>query len=229
MQAEGWNGKLEIGPEIAGLFPSIRVGFLAADILNPPTQQELWTAILDRSAAIQANENEASIRQFPAIASGKKAYRELGKDPNRYRLSAESLWRRACKGKDLHSISAAVDALNLVSLRTGITIGGFDAGCIEGGVTLGIGRQDEVFSAIGRGDLNIANLPVYRDGSGAIGNPTSDCERTRIRAETTRVLMLITDFYHSYDLERSTDQLARLLEGYCNASGILTGIKDRRT
>ena len=71
-----------------------------------------------------------------------------------------------------------MDLINLVSLKTRYSIGGFDADKVEGDVMLGVGKADEKFEAIGRGMLNIEGLPVYRDDIGAIGTPTSDEERT---------------------------------------------------
>ncbi len=69
-------------------------------------------------------------------------------------------------------------------MQSGYSIGGFDADIIDGDtVTLGRGRQAEPFEAIGRGQLNIEGLPVYRDDTGPIGT-TSDHERTKLTPET---------------------------------------------
>ena len=47
-------------------------------------------------------------------------------------------------------------------MKTGHSIGGFDADKIVGEVlTLDSGHHEEKFHAIGRGLLNIENLPVY--------------------------------------------------------------------
>ena len=58
-------------------------------------------------------------------------------------------------------------------------------------LSLGAGREGEPFEAIGRGILNIAHMPVYRDAIGGIGTPTSDNERTKIDLDTRRLLMCI--------------------------------------
>ena len=79
------------------------------------------------------------IRNIPAIADTRIAYKALGKDPARYRPSAEALSRRAVQGKGLYQVSNVVDLLNLVSLRSGFSIGGWDADRIEGPAVLGVG------------------------------------------------------------------------------------------
>ena len=216
-------GTLSISREITTLFPDIVIGWLAADLVNSESNPEIWKLLTARCDEIAGTMDEESIRRVPGISAGKQAYRHLGKDPNRYRLSAEALMRRAAKGKGLYSISSAVDALNLASLSSGITIGGFDADKIHGDIELGIGQTGEEFIAIGRGPLNVERLPVYRDKLGVIGNPTSDSERTQITLETKNVLMLITGFYGNDGISPVLHQLKSLLMNYCNSKVCETG------
>jgi DNA/RNA-binding domain of Phe-tRNA-synthetase-like protein len=218
------TGAIRIQKEISDLFPDIAIGYLEGNIKNTPGDPELWNLLLVRSEEISGSMDEESIRQVEGIRAGKQAYRHLGKDPNRYRLSAEALMRRVVKGKGLYPISTVVDALNLVSLCTGITIGGFDSQKVKGRIELGIGLPGEEFNAIGRGPLNVENLPVYRDFQGVIGNPTSDSERTRITLSTRKILMLITGFYGVSGVDRALDQLESLLTRYCECTECKTGI-----
>lgn len=219
-----WTGAIRIRKELSELFPDIVIAYLEGKIKNSPGNPELWKLLMERSEEISGSMDEESIRRVEGISAGKQAYRHLGKDPNRYRLSAEALMRRVVKGKGLYPISTAVDALNLVSLRTGITIGGFDAQKVIGDIELGIGLPGEEFIAIGRGPLNVENLPVYRDQLGAIGNPTSDSERTQINLTTSNVLMLITGFYGLKGIDQLPDQLVALLTQFCDCTQYKTGI-----
>ena len=59
---------------------------------------------------------------------------------------------------------------------------------------LGIGREGEPYEGIGRGPLNIAGLPVYRDAVGGIGTPTSDHERTKLSLNTTHLLAIVNGY-----------------------------------
>jgi len=132
--------------------------------------------------------------------------------------------RRIVKHQELYKINTAVDVLNLVSLRTGITIGGFDYELVMPPVELGIGQNGEEFEAIGRGALNVEDLPVYRDQKGVIGNPTSDCMRTRIQTGTHRILMLITGFYGDAIVQPALDELVRHLSEFCSLHDESIGI-----
>jgi Uncharacterized conserved protein len=160
------------------------------------------------------------ISKIPAIAVTRQTYKALGKDPNRYRPSSEALHRRLLRGLGLYKINTLVDLINLVSLRTGYSIGGFDADRIVGNLTFGVGEAEEAFEGIGRGLLNIEGLPVYRDDLGGIGTPTSDEERTKISLETTKLLMLINGFSGKEGLMAAADFSVGLLQKYAFAENI---------
>lgn len=77
----------------------------------------------------------------------------------------------------------------------GYSIGGFDADKIVGdALVLGIGKAGEPYEGIGRGELNIEGMPVYRDAVGGIGTPTSDNERTKLELGTTHLLTIINGY-----------------------------------
>jgi DNA/RNA-binding domain of Phe-tRNA-synthetase-like protein len=150
--------------------------------------------ITDKCRELHATLKTEQISSLPAIRASRHAYKATGKDPARYRLSAEALLRRAVKDKELYRINNIVDLLNLVSISTGFSIGGYDAKKIAGTIELGIGKKDEPYTAIGRGLLNIEGLPVFRDNAGAFGSPTSDSERTAVASGIERFLMIIVGF-----------------------------------
>lgn len=173
--------KIIITPEIYRAAPGFRELYIEADVVNGETQDELFAMIAAEGERLRGLLTIPEIAQRPAIAATRAAYKALGKEPNRYRPSAEALHRRMLQGKGLYRINALVDIINLLSLRYGYSIGGFDADKISGPtLTLGVGREGEPFEAIGRGPLNIACLPIFRDEIGGVGTPTSDNERTKM-------------------------------------------------
>ena len=101
-------------------------------------------------------------------------------------------------------MSTLVDLGNLVSLRSGYATGLLDVAHIDGDLTLGVGREGEPYEGIGRGVLNIAGLPVYRDDVGAAATPTSDSTRTMTSLETRRLLFII----NAYDGHRAHTEAA---------------------
>ena len=186
---------------------------------NSAFSAELWEEINLFTKELQSSETTDSIKNQVAIEATRQAYRACGKDPSRYRPSAEALRRRLLRGIDLYQIDTLVDLINLVSLRTGYSIGGFDADKIQGvDLCLGIGKADEPFEGIGRGPLNIEGLPVYRDAVGGIGTPTSDNERTKMGVETTHILAIINGYSGKQGLQEAAEMTLALLQKYTDAT-----------
>ncbi len=210
--------KFVVSEEIKHACPIFRGAAVYAEVTNTSFSEGLWAEINTFTQGLRATETTDSIKHHPVIAATRDAYKRCGKDPSRYRPSAEALRRRLLRGLDLYQIDTLVDLINLVSLRTGYSIGGFDADKIQGHqLELGIGRPDEAFEGIGRGMLNIEGLPVYRDSLGGIGTPTSDNERTKMDMETCRILAIINGYNGSDGLLEAAEMTQELLRKYARS------------
>lgn len=210
---------ITVSEELKAHCPRFKGAAVYAEVTNSPHSEGLWQEIDEFTAELRARETADSIKQQPAIAATREAYRSLGKDPSRYRPSAEALRRRLLRGLELYRIDTLVDLVNLVSLRTGYSIGGFDADKIQGrDLCLGVGRADEPFEGIGRGTLNIEGLPVYRDAAGGIGTPTSDHERTKMGTGTRHILAIINGYSGAEGLREAAEMTLQLLRKYAGAT-----------
>lgn len=209
--------RISISEELIKKVPGIQLSCIKCGVHILAKDDELWDLIQKKSGEIASTIEISEISKIPAIEASRKAYRACGKDPARYRLSAESLIRRVVNQKDLYRVNNAVDVLNLVSIWTGYSIGGYDANKIVGEITFGIGRTDEPYEGIGRGELNIEFLPVFRDEVGAFGTPTSDSVRTSVTMQTKRFLMVIID-YGGGELEDATKLAEDLLKTHAGAN-----------
>lgn len=197
--------KIRVSDEIRQQCPEFVGAAVFAVVRNSEHSDALWQEIEAFLADYRQRYTSDSIKLMPAIQATREAYRRCGKDPSRYRPSAEALIRRTLKGHELYQVSTLVDLINLASIAFGYSIGGFDADKIvmpplssmndeNEGLVLGIGREAEPYEGIGRGPLNIAGLPVYRDALGGIGTPTSDHERTKLSLETKRLLTIVNGY-----------------------------------
>ncbi|HAC23118.1 MAG TPA: hypothetical protein DCF91_13685, partial [Porphyromonadaceae bacterium] len=186
--------EITLSDQIKQACPDLHIAVIECDVTNTPSDPKLWDEITAFEKEFRSTYEMAQINKRLPIAATRAAYKVFGKDPNRYRPSAEALSRRVVKEMSLYRIDTLVDLINLVSLKTGFSIGGFDAEKVEGALELGVGRVDEKFDAIGRGSLNIEGLPVYRDQVGGIGTPTSDEEKTKISLNTKKLLMIINGY-----------------------------------
>ena len=213
---------ISISEEIATACPDLHVLALSCDVCNSEPDEE---------KAVRETVKLEQINKWLPIQATRQAYKRLGKDPNRYRPSSEALRRRILRELPLYKVDTLVDLINLVSIRSGYSIGGFDADKIAGGsLVLGVGREGEIYHGIGRGELNIAGLPVYRDAVGGVGTPTSDEERTKIGLDTTHLLMIINGYSGLEGLEAAGKYAVGLLSKYVSAINMeaeLVTAKDR--
>ena len=175
-----------VSKEIENVCPNFVGAAVEAQVVNTPYNAALWDEIHTLEARFREELTTESLKELSGIAATRRVYKACGKDPSRYRPASEQLIRRMLQGKELYQIDTLVDLVNLASIAYGYSIGGFDADKFVGDtLTLGVGREGEPYEGIGRGMLNIAGLPVYRDAQGGVGTPTSDNERTKMTLQGT--------------------------------------------
>jgi len=210
---------IQISPAIKAVCPQLTLATIRCEVRNSETLGAFWSEMEAEVQQIRSTYALDQVNKRPPIAATRKVYKALGKDPNRYRPSAEALCRRIIRDIPIYKVSMLVDIINLVSIRSGFSIGGFDMDKIRGNVELGVGTAEDVFEAIGRGLLNVEGLPLYRDETGGIGTPTSDNERTKISGDTNRLLMVINGYSGKDGLQAAVDHSIELLGKYAGLAG----------
>lgn len=213
--------KVQVSQEIEHVCPGFVGAAVEAYCENSTYCAPLWEDIHALGNQYRQQLSTESLKLLPGIAATRRVYKACGKDPSRYRPAAEALIRRMLQGKELYQIDTLVDLINLASIASGYSLGGFDADKFQGStLTLSIGRAGEPYEGIGRGIINIEGLPVYRDEAGGVGTPTSDNERTKIELSTTHLLVLVNG-YDGDELHvmETAKNLQKLLRNYCASDG----------
>ena len=213
--------KVIVSNEIESVCPSFVGAAVEAQVVNSEFCQPLWDEIHALEEKFRKDLTTDSLKELPSIAATRSVYKACGKDPSRYRPASEQLIRRMLQGKELYQIDTLVDLVNLASIAYGYSIGGFDADKFVGDtLTLGVGREGEPYEGIGRGVINIAGLPVYRDAEGGIGTPTSDHERTKMTLATTHLMVLINGYDGNEERVLANAHFIQdLLRKYCQSDG----------
>jgi DNA/RNA-binding domain of Phe-tRNA-synthetase-like protein len=215
---------ITIDAELKKKCPRTALGCVTARVEAGASPAALLEEIKARDAEIQNLPFPRGVLESPQIVATRAANKALGKDPARYRGSAEALLRRVVGGKGLPEINSVVDIINLVSVESRLPVGLYDLGHVVGEIVFRAGRAGETYKGIGKYDLNLEGLPVFCDVVGPHGSPTSDSERTMVTAATKEVLAVIVSFGGAENLDRWTQRLGALLQQYASGTEIATTI-----
>ena len=213
---------LTIDDALRSKCPRVALGCVTAQVDAPVSPEALIAELKNCEQTILLLPEPRSVLESPQILATRAAYKALGKDPARYRGSAEALLRRVIAGKGLPRINAVVDIINLVSVESRLPIGLYDLAHVQGDIVFRVGRAGETYKGIGKYDLNLEGLPVFCDALGPHGSPTSDSERTMVTSETKNVLAVIISFGGKEGLDRWTQRMSELFQSFTSEQDCLT-------
>ena len=214
--------RLTIEDALKAKCPKTKLGWISAQVEAPASLPALLAELDNCQEAILRLPEPRAVLESPQILATRAAYKALGKDPARYRGSAEALLRRVIAGKGLPRINAVVDIINLVSIESRLPIGLYDLAHVSGDIVFRAGRAEETYKGIGKYDLNLEGLPVFCDAIGPHGSPTSDSERTMVTSETKKVLAVIISFGGKEGLDRWVQRMSGLFQRHADGQECTT-------
>jgi DNA/RNA-binding domain of Phe-tRNA-synthetase-like protein len=192
----------------------VALGCVTAEVVAGETPAALTAELKLREEEILRLPEPRVVLESAQVLATRAGYKAIGKDPARYRGSAEALLRRVIAGKGLPQINAVVDVINLVSLESRLPVGLYDLAAVSGDITFRAGLAGETYKGIGKYDLNLGGMPLFADAIGPHGSATSDSERTMVTAATTEIVALIVSFGGSAELARWNQRMCELLALY---------------
>ena len=215
---------ITISSEIKDILPNFNVLAYTMDVklLDSSVIEEEIRKTEERISEEYTLEEVLSI---PLIKEARDSYKKLGKDPSRYRLACESLLRRIVKGNKLYRINNLVDAGNILSIDLNRSTAVLDLDKIEGDITIRLGKETDIYEGIGRGIINVSNIPLYCDNISPFGSPTSDTLRTSVNDNTKKILLMIICFNSMNDKDEA--RAIEIFTKYCDAKNI-TKVEVRR-
>jgi len=203
---------------------SVALGVMIYSVGSGGESDDLSRCVAEEIAAAQTGLDGAKPSSLPRIQAARGAFKQLGKDPSRYRPSSEALLRRIASGKDLYRVNDVVDLSNVISIHTQLPIGSYDLQALQPPIVFRRAEAGEQYKGIGRDDLNLEGLPVFADVKGPFGTPFSDSERTKVSAETKEVLTILVGFDAATDLEPDLQWSKTLLAQHLDLTDMDTGV-----
>jgi DNA/RNA-binding domain of Phe-tRNA-synthetase-like protein len=140
--------RFRVEDEVFRIFPQFCRGIvMAAGIDNSRQSPELEALLREQEEKLR-QDLQVDLATHPRLLAWKDAYRQFGSNPNKFTPSIVFLAKQVKSGKSVRSISPAVDAFNLISMRHLIPCGGDDMDKVEDDLTLGPANSNETFAPI---------------------------------------------------------------------------------
>lgn len=191
-----------IDQDLLNVYPKIRLGLLRFKTNVESSNEKFWEYM--DTKVIPEVKKEIEGKQWSEISGVKGsrlAYKAFGRNPGRYRVSSEALLRRVRRGDELYHINSVVDVNNLLSIKSGLSVGSYDLNKIKGTIQLKKAGQGEGYEGIGKKYLDMENMLVLADEQGAFGSSMSDSTRAMVTDSTKDVLVVIYCFEKDIQLE----------------------------
>ena len=184
--------EIQVSSKLCDLMPGFSVGIIEyKDIQIGESPQMLKGRLQLFQESIYFDLLEKNVTELEGIKEWRGIFKATGKDPNRYRHSAEALYRRIAKQNYLQSIHSAIDLNNFFSLEYQIPIGVYDSDKLSGNVKIRVGEESEEYTGLNGRTNNLANLIISADEKGPFGSPFVDSERTAVTEVTKNALQIV--------------------------------------
>lgn len=134
---------------------------------------------------------DKNVTELEGIKEWRQVFKMTGKDPNRYRHSAEALYRRIQKQNYLQSVHSAIDLNNFFSLQYQVPIGIYDQDTLKGKISFKIGSETDEYQGLNGRKNSMHQLIHTADESGPFGSPFVDSKRTATFMATKNALQII--------------------------------------
>lgn len=204
--------EIHISPELCTLFPAFKVGVIRYQNIQVGDSPQMVKGRLQLfQESIFFDLEEKNVTDLEGIKEWRQIFKTCGKDPNRYRHSAEALYRRVKKQDYLKPVNSSTDINNFFSLQYQIPIGIYDADQLNGTLEIRKGSEGEEYIGLNGRVNSLQNLLLSADEKGPFGSPFVDSERTCVTEKTKNAVQIV---YLRPSM--SSDDASRMVESLMN-------------
>ncbi|RDU35276.1 hypothetical protein DRW41_19380 [Neobacillus piezotolerans] len=198
--------EISISKELSEQIPGFKLGIIQYRNITVGESPQMVKGRLQLfQESIYFDLEDRNVTDLEGIKEWRAIFKKTGKDPNRYRHSAEALYRRVQRQNYLSSVQSAIDLNNFFSLQYQVPIGIYDAEKLEGRIEIRIGRDCEKYVGLNGRPNSLENLIVSADAKGPFGSPFVDSDRAPVTPETRDALQIV---YHRPSL--SSEEAGKL-------------------
>lgn len=193
---------VSIDNDLYSVYSEIRLGLLRfhADVKAP--DEDFWSYMnKEVLPQVRSGIEGKEWSEITGIKGSRAAYKAFGRTPSRYRVSSEALIRRVRRGDELYHINSVVDVNNLISVKSGLSVGSYDLGQIHGAIKLRKAQHEEGYTGIGKDFIDMENMLVLADDDGIFGSSMSDSTRAMVTDSASDILVVIYCFEDDIDLD----------------------------
>jgi DNA/RNA-binding domain of Phe-tRNA-synthetase-like protein len=184
--------EIMISPELKALVPGFKIGVITYNHIEVGSSPQMLKGRLQLfQESLFFDLEEKPVTDLPGIREWRSIFKATGKDPNRYRHSAEALYRRVKKQNYIQSINSATDLNNFLSLKYEIPLGIYDLSQVQGKVEIRIGAESEEYEGLNGRPNSLQQLIISSDERGGFGSPYVDSVRSAVSEATKNALHLI--------------------------------------
>lgn len=211
--------EIQLSPKLIELIPNIKLGIIQyrdITIGNSPQMVKGRLQLFQESMYFEMENKH--VTDFPGIEEWRQVFKRTGKDPNRYRHSAEALLRRIQKQNYLSPVHSAIDLNNFFSLQYQVPIGIYDTDKLSGPLEIRIGKKEEEYVGLNGRSNSLENLIISSDQNGPFGSPFVDSARTSVSESTKNALQIIY-VRPSTDLSNANKLTESLMKMFTQVNG----------
>lgn len=184
--------EIQVAAELTTLIPGFKLGIIEYQHITVGDSPQMLKGRLQLfQESIFFDLEDQSVTELPGIREWRQVFKKTGKDPNRYRHSAEALHRRVQKQNYLPSINSAIDLNNFFSLQYQSPIGIYDVEKLTGIINIRIGSENEEYTGLNGRSNSLNQLIVSADANGPFGSPFVDSDRAPVTENTKNALQII--------------------------------------
>lgn len=211
--------EIQLSPHLCSIIPDFKIGVIQYNNIEVgPSPQMLKGRLQLFQESIFFELEDKNITSLDGIEEWRSVFKKTGKDPNRYRHSAEALYRRVKKHNFLHSVNSATDLNNFFSLQYQIPLGIYDTDLLSGDINIRVGAENEEYIGLNGRSNSLHNLIITADNHGPFGSPFVDSQRCAM-TETARNAVHIIYLRPSISEEEAIKMVASLSKMFIQIHG----------